>query len=410
MLTFNIWGNCMSRQILNIIEAKKWGKVLQYVGVAVSHPISAFSDKCEREISMDDLSEYKGGNFEKRCFCQDINKTALEYLITKKSDYLIVDWIAIQQPMYKKKGHYMVTGSPYVYNKEKIHTDFNLDSYEYIMPYDIDIEVWREYIGKFCDFISRFYTPKQIILNECLRSEEYKCDDPEKPLKTFNAERNSYTKKYNELVKKINSFFLEKIPGCHVIDFCTGAIADTANPLGGPDPLHYEKTYYEYGARAIEVICAGYEDSREREILNDLRILYSEKCKLLKEKLEFQNKFYGTNSALYHTKTMLFDIFGQEKFIEWLKEQKSNNSKISVLVSGYVVGQIFVKALNKYDIVPLLTSPKVRFSDLTNEELELCKQSDIVVYCGSVTPEYDNINAIKILDLFEDKREQNKKP
>lgn len=73
----------MTRDILNPLTAKGKAKVLQYVGVGVSHPISAFSDKGEREISLTDLKEYSGSNFEKRCFCQDINKTALDYLIAK---------------------------------------------------------------------------------------------------------------------------------------------------------------------------------------------------------------------------------------------------------------------------------------------------------------------------------------
>ncbi len=84
MITINIWGNCMTKDILNLLIVKDKIKVLQYVGSGISHLISAFSDKGKHAISINDLENYNGGNFEKRIFYQDVNKITLKYLVAKK--------------------------------------------------------------------------------------------------------------------------------------------------------------------------------------------------------------------------------------------------------------------------------------------------------------------------------------
>lgn len=396
----------MTRDILNPLTANGKAKVLQYVGVGVSHPISAFSDKGEQEIKISELSGYSGSNFEKRCFCQDINKTALEYLVAKKSDYLLIDLLSVRLNMYKKNNHYMVCGFPYVLNKEKISEDFDLNSYELVTPYDFDIDIWRCYVEKFCNFISRYYTPDQIILHECFGTTEY-FDDQLMPLKSFSAQRVSDVNNYNNLVKQINAIFLENINGCHVIKFCGKVIADKANVLG-LHPLHYEKSYYEYGARALEIICTAHSDNHEAKLLNDLNMFYSEKFELIHAKLELKNKLFWANNALNFTRDALMDIFGNERFAEWLKEQCNKKSRISVLVSKNVAGQILLKALSKYDIKPIFVSPKINFDGLSDDEFELCRQSDIVV-CADVhrknAPERDGVRAVMIAELLEDKKE-----
>lgn len=288
MITFNIWGNCMSRDILTKIEEKQFGKVLQFVGGLVAHPISAFSDKYERTITMDSLSKYEGNKFQKRCFCQDMNKTALEYLTAKKSDYLIVDWFAISNNLYKKNGHYMVANSLYLKNKEEITNDFALTTdYELINPYNIDIEVWRRYMENFCGYISRYYTPNQIILIECFGvTDYYDFNDNEHPIKAFDDFMVNNVNKFNSLVKELNTIFLENIRGCHVINFCDGITADNAHQWG-LHPFHYESSYYDYAARAVEAVCRlGNDDKKEQEVLSELRHFYTEKIKLIREKTE----------------------------------------------------------------------------------------------------------------------------
>ncbi len=206
MITFNIWGNCVSRDVLAKLEEKQSGKVLQFVGSMVSHPISAFSDKYERTITMDDLSKYNGNYFHKRAFCQDLNKTALSYLTFRKADYLVVDMIATVCDMYKKNNHYMVCSGLYDFNKEQIKSDFALKTeYELIRAHSIEMDVWRLYIEKFCDYISMHYTPNQIIFLECYKCNNYyDFDDNEMPIKSFPDAQVCFQKNNNVLLKELN--------------------------------------------------------------------------------------------------------------------------------------------------------------------------------------------------------------
>ncbi len=402
MITINIWGNCMTRDILNPLIVKNKIKVLQYVGSGTSHPISAFSDRGKRTIGINDLESYKGSNFEKRIFCQDVNKTGLEYLTAKKSDYLLIDLLSIRLNMYKQLNHYLVCGYPYVLNKEKIHTDFNLSTYELVTPYDISFDTWNKYIKKFCDFVSRYYSPNQIILHKCLGVTEY-VDNEKRPLKSFSSEIISDVNNYNHLVQKLNTIFLEQISDCHVIDFCNNVIGDKAN-IWGLHPLHYEKSYYDYGAQAVESICMNHSEKREAEILNDLNAQYSEKFALLHEKLRLQNDLFWVNNALNFAKKLHFDIFDQENFIKWLKEQKNKKTKLSVLVSQNIAGQILLKALTKYDIKPILVSSETSFEALSSEEFELCRLSDIVIFADvhriTPPPPREGVQGILIMDLL----------
>lgn len=389
----------MTRDILNPLTAKNKIKVLQYVGTGTSHPISAFSDKGKHVISINELDDYIGSNFEKRTFCQDVNKTALDYLIAKKSDYLLIDLLSVRLNMYKKQNHYMVCGYPYVLNKQKIFTDFDLKSYELVTPYDINIDTWCEYVEKLCNFISKYYSPNQIIFHECFGCTEY-IDNQNRPLKSFNSQIISDINNYNSLVEKLNTVFLERIKGCHVIKFCDKVISDKSHILG-LHPLHYENSYYEYGAKAVETICMNYSSKREVKHLNNLRSHYSDKFALLYEKLCLENNLFWSNNALNFAKQLHFDIFGQENFIKWLIKNKK--SKISVLVAHNVAGQIFLSALNKYNIKPILVSNSISFEDLSKEELELCRQSDVVI-CADVhrttPPEQDGIQATLIMELL----------
>ncbi|MBD5493517.1 MAG: hypothetical protein HDR12_03810 [Lachnospiraceae bacterium] len=402
MITINVWGNCMTRDILNPLVSKGKLRVLQYVGVGTSHPISAFSDKGRFEVKIDDLKDYRGSNFEKRCFCQDINKTALDYLIERKADYLLIDLMSIRLNMLKKQKHYIVCGYPYVLNKEKVFEDYRLDNYEMVTPYDINIDTWYEYIDKFCNFILKYYSLNQIIFHECYGTAKYIDDKP--PLyKTFSTKRVEEVNQYNQLAKKVNTYFEEKMEGCHVIKFCENVMSDKANPLG-LHPLHYEKSYYEYGAEAVKIICQNFFDDEEAVVLEELRKNYTDKFSQLNENLNLKNELYWTKNALNFCKNMIFDQFGGEKFKLWLTTKKEQNAKISVLVSQNVAGQILTVALKKFEIPTLFISSKITFDDLTDEEFELCRQSDVVV-CADVhriiPPKKEEVCAVLISELLE---------
>lgn len=402
MYTINIWGNCMTRDIVSPLTKTGKVKVLQYVGGGVAHPISAFSLKCDFEIESDRLKEYTGHSFDKRCLCQDINKTCLEYIEQKKADFLLIDMLAIRLNLLKKADSCMVCSYPYLLNKERLRKDYGLEAYEEVSPFEVDEKVWFQYIDKFCQFIARSYSPRQIIYHECFGTHKY-IDSQLPHLKSFSKERDANVSKYNELMKKINAYFTSKMEGCHIIRFCDNVISDKAHFLG-LHPLHYEKSYYEYGAKAIEVICRDLSDDEERSGLKELKQIYSDKFKLLNEKLELENRLFWINNALDFSKKMISDFFQEKKFLSWMENVKNRNLKVSVLTSKNIAGQELLNALEAYGIRPTLVSSKNNVAKLTKEELVLCRKSDIVINAdvhNHVIYEKDDIKMICVLDLFD---------
>lgn len=148
----------------------------------------------------------------------------------------------------------------------------------------------------------------------------------------------------------------------------------------------------------------NHSEKLEAEVLNDLNVQYSEKFTLLYEKLCLQNDLFWVNNALNFTKKLHFDIFGEENFIRWLKEQKNKKTKLAVLVSQNIAGQILLKALNKYDIKPIFISSETSFEALSSEEFELCRLSDIVIFAdvhrAYPPPPREGVEGILIMDLL----------
>ena len=91
-------------------------------------------------------------------------------------------------------------------------------------------------------------------------------------------------KSYNPFLSKINALCISKLAGCHVIKFPDNIVADETNQWGLYG-LHYHKLYYEYAEKAISIITQEKLDrEKEEEKLENLRLLYSEKFAVLREK------------------------------------------------------------------------------------------------------------------------------
>ena len=83
MKSFNVMGDCVSRDILQFVGGVK---VLQYH--AFSSPVSICSGKSNNIMSLEDLNqnigkEYSG--FVKRCIMFDFNKSVMDYIFCIKS-------------------------------------------------------------------------------------------------------------------------------------------------------------------------------------------------------------------------------------------------------------------------------------------------------------------------------------
>lgn len=318
--------------------------------------------------------------FHKRCALLDFNKQVFEYLFEKKADYLILDILDARLNLLYFQNHY-VTMAKYMqlYSKE---IPYPMEQYDLINPFEVSDDLWEDLIGQLCKKILHYYPVSKIILHKHLCASN-------RILKNGNIVPCQCSKeiidKTNTLCAKLFNICESILKGCHIINFPDNVIANNEHKWG-PSALHYHDLYYEYGAKALEIINKNLPSEMERLQLEELRITYSEKFELVccKAQLKvFQNKFWGTSEALNFTKKLNYDWLEDEKFKKWLIECKTLNKRISILNSEDVAGNILKKALLSYNIELLFETPTSNFECLSTEQLKIIKCSDVIV-CANI--------------------------
>lgn len=416
MISFNIFGDCVSRDILSPIVDQGEVQVLQYL--SFTNPISAVSEKRDMEIQIKDLENCAASNFDKRCLCLDFNKTGFDYLFRKKADYLVVDILDSRMPVTKKGDHYISEAAAFVKNRDKLSSVFDICNYTDVDPFEeITKEQWNKAIEKICDQLLYRYSPSQIIINRHFMCDKFYCDNYMASFPDIKTEEIDYfnpavfynsaqgIRKTNKLAADLFEALCSAIPGCHIIEFPENIIADGKHRWG-LSALHYSPVYYEYGSEAVKIICSDLPISKEKSELSRLHEIYSDKAALQLKALEISEankQLYWVRNALNFAKELAFDQFENDVFNGWLKKCAAEHNKIAVLKVNDIAGQILLKALAKYNIEVMFTSPNGIFESLTDKETELCRSADIII-CADVhgtTPVTCNgLTAIRISDLL----------
>lgn len=375
-------------------------KVLQYH--AFSSPISLFSPKGMIDIQ---LADFIGKNetisaFTKRCTMCDFNKSMLDFVFKKKSDYFILDILDARLKLMKQNEH-IFTKNIFMQLDDFPH-HLGLNKYEELNPFtDISEEQWEDSIDKLTEHIQRHYSPAQIIIPLHYGVKEYIKDSV---LKKFVLWRKDYTNAFNPLVKKLFKRIINNLDGCHVIEFPDNVVAD-ADHKWGLSPLHYNKIYYEYAAEAVKVILRSLSDHEEKGELEKLKSVCSERFEMLHTKEELnalKRKLTSCNSALEFAKAHAFDCYESKILEKWLILNKGK--RIAVLKCQDVAGQILLKGLKKYGFNIIFSTSNSNFEKLTVEEMRLCKEADIVVSAdihSNILPEHDSVKVIRINELLE---------
>lgn len=262
-------------------------QVLQYV--SFTNPISLVSQKSDIYLKVEDLGKYDIANFHKRCFLLDYNKEGMDYLFYQKSDYLLIDILDARMPMLKKDQHYITESVFVVKNRPSLNNQFDVENYNDVNPFcDISDEQWYIAIQTLCNKILKRYSPYQIIINKHFMCDKFcinggiehfpqlKKDEIDyiNPIPFFNSDVG--IKKTNDLAVKLFENMVDLLPGCHVIEFPDNVVADGKHQWG-LNPLHYMPLYYEYGSKALEIICEGNNREKENDKLKELHKIFSEK-------------------------------------------------------------------------------------------------------------------------------------
>lgn len=377
--------------------------VLQYH--TRSNPISIFSLKGSMELKLNDFTgeNQNLANFRKRCIMQDVNKTIFDYIFKKKSDYFVLDILDARLPLMRKDNCYITKEIHVKYNEMPEY--LGLSMYEEISPFtDINIKQWKLCMDNLADVIQAHYKPNQIILNIHYGVKEFKNGSVIQNFKTADID---FVDTYNKLIYQLFEMLKENLKGCHVIEFPDNVISDREHWLG-LHPLHYHKFYYDYAGEAIKVILCNLPDNEEKEKLEHLRILFSERFENLQMKIKFgaiKRKSEWRNQALMFMKALALDFYGNGNFTNWLIENQGK--KVAVLKCADTAGEILLEGLKKYKFNVVFSTQAANFDGLTEDQISLCRDADIIISANVhpvVAPQRDGIKAVNIYDLLKSKK------
>lgn len=400
MITFNVFGCCVSRDSVELLVQKEKARVLQFASASIG---SVFSNPPKTPLVNEDLHFADMSNFRYRSFKLDYNKEILNYIFKKKSDYIIVDIGNSRLNLFDHNGH-KLTDLWLSSESRKSIDKYMGEKGDLISADKITDGEWKRYTDKLCDSLLKHYTLQQIILPEFYCVNSY-YNEQSGALKQFDDFASIFINRSNNAIRLINSYLFENLKGAHIIEFPKNVIADK-NHKWGLGSLHFAEPYYEYLSTAIGICCSNLSDAQEKEQISELKSICEMKFELIiknaqinKEKTNYK---YAMN-AIGFTKALEFDRFDDNHFEQNLKHLKEKDLSISILKSSDLAGQILLKAAKKYEINVVYTSTLWDFAFLKAEEFEKCKKADLIISANvhdNTMPEKDGIKAVSIWELL----------
>ena len=263
-ISFNIFGACVSR---DLFPKDTPYEIRQYV--SFSSPMSVYKIKGDRTLTEEDLEGARvGSRFSRRCMMLDHNKTGLDYLFQRPSDWLILDFADLRMPLLKYGNNNYLTRTN-LFLKNKAHFEKLFGEYETVPR--VTPEEAVECVEWFGRQILKVYPPERIILNRYGMVEQYLSDDGT----LVNYSYLPHIRRINAMLKKANDHF-EEMCGhrCFTIRMPKGIVSYEKHRWGNY-PMHYISSYYDYAYAALNHILTTGTPVPEM-----LRELYSQKAKL----------------------------------------------------------------------------------------------------------------------------------
>ncbi|MCI9315543.1 MAG: hypothetical protein HFI57_11275 [Lachnospiraceae bacterium] len=256
MVTVNIFGSCVSRDVLEMQQERKI-QLQNYI--ARESIVSALSPPAF--LNMDQLN--LDSNFQRTMVAHDFHKDVFELFRQKRSEILLIDFIEERFPLVK-------TGNSYVTYSNELMTSGYISKPELIrcckktppfcrfrrsggcrwMVGNINMD---NIITEFGRRLLEMYNPEQIIIHEVYLSDQYM--DHEKQVRLFPANHLENNQKLNEQYEYMYHMLEDFIPDARVINCSREYIADASHKWG-LSPMHFQREYYEQVLEEIYRIIA----------------------------------------------------------------------------------------------------------------------------------------------------------
>ncbi|MDO4156817.1 MAG: SDR family NAD(P)-dependent oxidoreductase [Oscillospiraceae bacterium] len=295
--TVSILGDCVSRDLFAMQRPDDY-IIEQYVSFA--SPMSLVSEPPQNGfvLDLDKLSLKKESAFSRRCLKLDCDKAAFSYLAQKKSEWLVMDLADARFSIAKfyKSGATFSISNDFNLHKMELEEMLQEKSIKKLCT-EFSEEEWEQAIQRFLGEVLKLYQPEQIIFHEHYNVLDYISKDGK--ITPFLPKNISMRKVQNALLKKLNTIAKERLKGCHLLQMPDYVMAN-AKHKWGLHPLHYVNLYYEYAARAVDVITAKKPLAQERAELSLLKELYTQKFTTLRQsyQLKAEKPLFGKTAIV----------------------------------------------------------------------------------------------------------------
>lgn len=213
------------------------------------------------------MEKINKSNFYKRNLRLDIEKGVFDFLFGEKSDYLFMDIASCRYDLYYFPQSNTYASKSNIY--DEIFTSGEILEGCYQINTDtIPDDVCYNLLDKYIDTLLKEYRPENIILFDIKASPKRLTKN-----KLIALREQDLSIKANRRIEKAYNYVKQKLPGCHIIEFPNGVVADEQH-IWGPSVLHYVKEYYEYAYNAIKIIFSKLPLEAEKEALSSLKTYY----------------------------------------------------------------------------------------------------------------------------------------
>lgn len=285
MKEITVIGSCVCRDLFEKDNGKNYSF---QTDIRFSSPISMLSKSIEfvraEEKHFENKVDVVGTNWYKKNLINDINKTAFEALKKRHGEYLVLDLAESRLSLANLKWNnhtqsLLVTNSVSFRGHYKNNLSKNIfknTSFDVISPLSFSDDYWRDTIKAFVERLEEIFEEDKIILIKTKPARHY--IDLNGILHPYSTPNH-----FNEillcdfLLEKLNSFFLEFCPRCHVVDFPSDAVGSQKHKWGN-HPFHYTEIYYEYLLKCMNSIVLENSDSEPECIYTKyLKIFHNER-------------------------------------------------------------------------------------------------------------------------------------
>lgn len=233
-IEIDIWGSCVSREILNFNNKELCVKKYLFKNPFVS----AFDEPIQYpEGAFDNVMDFKNNKWRRRVILESFDKKAIEIINSSKSKWLMADFYdLIAEMMEYKNGVFEVDE----FVKEtsfykKIKKDCNsISLYE-----KSDYEVIKLKMDKFIEVIHTKYGSNIILVRVDLKGLFLNVDCK---ICALDSKADELERK-RAFVQTWEQYLIDHID-CYVIDISKYFFADDYFPLGGAHIVHYEELFY----------------------------------------------------------------------------------------------------------------------------------------------------------------------